>query len=108
MDARGTLWLDASEEDREAWADFLGGADLSFAAAKRTAAAALRRLEAGAAVAAGVGMVFAPAVLAAAPEYRWAAGGRRRQGRRLTAPCAYSLAGGCCAHMGQPGSLAAC
>ena len=38
MDARGTLWLDASEEDPAFWADFLGGVDLSYAASRRAAA----------------------------------------------------------------------
>jgi hypothetical protein len=80
MDARGTLWLDAAEEDHEAWADFLGGVDLNFAAARRAAAAALRRLEGAAAAVAGLGMVFAPAGLAVAPEYRW---GRVVVGRAL-------------------------
>ena len=70
LDARGTLWLDAAEADPEAWADFLGGVDLGYAARRREAAAALRALEAAAARAAGVAMVFAPAALAAAPEYR--------------------------------------
>lgn len=25
MDSKGTLWLDAFEDDHEAWADFIGG-----------------------------------------------------------------------------------
>ncbi|KAI8471354.1 MAG: hypothetical protein J3K34DRAFT_233971 [Monoraphidium minutum] len=70
MDSRGTLWLDASEEDHEAWADFLGGADLAFASARRAAAAGVRRLEEGAAAAAGLAAVFSPAALVMAPEYR--------------------------------------
>ena len=73
LDARGTLWLDASEDDHEAWADFLGGVDLAYAASKAEAAAALRRMEGAVASAAGLAMVFASAGLSATPGYRWAA-----------------------------------
>jgi len=75
MDARGTLWLDASEPDHEIWADFLGGVDLSYAASKREAAAALRRLEVAVAQAVGVGMVFCPVGLSMTAEYRCVWGG---------------------------------